>query len=450
MLKSFGLNLGKSLIWLFITVYLAIAAPFPASSQNDDTSNNAPIATGDGAPTDQQIRQRIKDIFGEIDGLGSIFVTVNSGVVTLRGRVTDTELGEHAARLASRVEGVVEVSNSVETVTEVTKRIVPVLERLHNRTLQAINYIPLLLVALTVFAIVTAAGWWLAARKFPWSKIAPNSFIADLLRQIVRLAFLACGILIALDILGSTALLGTILGAAGIVGLAIGFAVRDTVENYIASILLSIRQPFRPMDYVDIEGTEGSVLGLTSRATILMDANGNHIRIPNSAVFKATILNYDRNPQRRFTFLIKVADNGRMDEALSTGLDAIKALDFVLETPAPNDWIDDSDGSTVTLWFSGWVDQGSTSYPKARSEALRQVRIALEKAGFESPVQSRRVIMENENASAQKSTKTKRPASSGEVADTSIDTNDERALKEERARIAKNDLLNDSAPQEIN
>ena len=65
------------------------------------------------------------------------------------------------------------------------------------------------------------------------------------------------GVVVALDILGATALLSTILGAAGIVGLAIGFAVRDTVENFIASILLSIRQPFRPNDAIEIEGDRG-------------------------------------------------------------------------------------------------------------------------------------------------------------------------------------------------
>ena len=72
------------------------------------------------------------------------------------------------------------------------------------------------------------------------------------------------GIVVALDILGVTALLSTILGAAGIAGLAIGFAVRDTVENFIASVLLSMRQPFRPNDVVEIEGDIGKVIGNVS------------------------------------------------------------------------------------------------------------------------------------------------------------------------------------------
>src|SRR3546814_11391197 len=66
--------------------------------------------------------------------------------------------------------------------------------------------------------------------------------------------------------------------------------------------MLSRRQPFRANDHVVIEGHEGRVVRLTSRATILMTLEGNHLRIPNSTVFKAVILNYTRNPERRFDF----------------------------------------------------------------------------------------------------------------------------------------------------
>ncbi len=453
-------DFAARLISLFASVLFLVAVLVnPAMAADDAPANDAPIATADVAPTDVLIRKRIQGIFDEIEGLEPVFVTVRSGVVTLRGRVTETYLAEHAAQLAARVEGVVEVNNKIETVTEVTKRLAPVVERLRNRFAQVVNYVPLVIVSLVVFLITTAFGWWIAARDFPWSKIAPNAFLAELLRQVIRLSFLAAGILLALDILGATALLSTILGAAGIIGLAIGFAVRDTVENYIASILLSIRQPFRPMDYVDIDGTEGSVLGLTSRATILMDADGNHIRIPNSTVFKATILNYDRNPERRFTFEIELGLTGALDAALATGLNAIRSLEFVLGTPAPDAWIKDIDGSSVTLWFGGWVNQSQTSYQKARSEAIRHVKTALEKAGFAMPQPGYLVTLQDESGTGTRSKpgarkRTVKPPvavlSEDESMDTSVDREAAKTLVNERARLSESDLLDDHAPQEIN
>lgn len=62
------------------------------------------------------------------------------------------------------------------------------------------------------------------------------------------------GIVLALSVLDASGLVSTVLGAAGLLGLALSFALRDTVENYIASILPSLRQPFAPNDDVMIEG----------------------------------------------------------------------------------------------------------------------------------------------------------------------------------------------------
>jgi small conductance mechanosensitive channel len=141
------------------------------------------------------------------------------------------------------------------------------------------------------------------------------------------------GVVLALDLLNLTALLGTILGAAGIIGLAIGFAVRDTVENFIASIMLSIRQPFRPKDLVEIEGELGHVIRLTSRATILLSLDGNHIRLPNATVFKAKIINYSRNDERRFTFALGIDPGADIAGRRRSCWPRCPELPFVLDTP---------------------------------------------------------------------------------------------------------------------
>lgn len=437
---------------LIAAVLFLIAAPL-ALAQED-----SPINTGAAAIDDRDIDARIESIFDEIDGLQSVFVSVHSGVVTLRGKVREAVLAEQAEQLASRVNGVVAVSNEIQQVTSVSLRLEPVYQRLTQRVVQAIGYLPLFAIALVTWALIYLVGWFAASRQWPWNRIAPNAFIADLLKQLVRLVFFVFGAVMALDIMGATALLGTILGAAGIVGLAIGFAVRDTVENYIASILLSIRQPFRPKDYIQIGDLEGSVISLTSRATILLDVDGNHVRIPNATVFKSNIVNYSRNPQRRFLFRLGVGPESNLDVALETGLSRIKALDFVLPDPGPDAWIEDIGDSNVVLTFTGWIDQNVTGFLKARSEALRLTKLTLEENGFSLPEPTYRLHIEGAMPSAPKA-KTARPqkapktpAMSEETtaaADTSPDADVLKKVEEEHTQATRHNLLSEAAPDEL-
>jgi small conductance mechanosensitive channel len=439
-----------TLLVLQLIVSLAFFDARPVIAQE-----NGAISTGDQTVSDREIDSRIEAIFDEIDGLQGVFVTVRAGVVTLRGKVTEAALAEQAEDLARRVKGVVEVSNRIGEVTSVSKRITPVYERQIQRFWQAVGYIPLFSVAVLAWAVIFLLGLLIARREWPWNRIAPNAFIAHLIRQIIRLAFFVSGVVLALDILGAGALLGTILGAAGIVGLAIGFAVRDTVENYIASILLSIRQPFRPKDYVQIEALEGFVIGLTSRATILLDLDGNHIRIPNATVFKSNITNYSRNPQRRFLFRLGVDPSCNLDLALEIGRQRLEAFDFVLTDPGPDAWIEEVGDSNVVLTFVAWIDQEKTGFLKARSEATRLVKAELEGNGIGLPEPTYRLIFADgatpavSTAKRGTARKAPKPVESEAVNDTSPDQAVTKKVDAERAETAPKDLLDASAPNEL-
>src|SRR5690606_38235322 len=102
-------------------------------------------------------------------------------------------------------------------------------------------------------------------------------------------------------------------------GIILGFAFREIIENYLASLLLSLRRPFWANDHVLINNQEGKVIRMTSRDTILMTLEGNHLRLPNSIVFKAEILNYTRNPLRRFDFAVGLDVNEDIAAAVELG-----------------------------------------------------------------------------------------------------------------------------------
>ncbi|MDC1399564.1 mechanosensitive ion channel [Yoonia sp.] len=366
---------------LLLTLILFLACAVPSIAQEA----SGPITTENSAQQDAAIAIRIREILTELEIYEDVTVTVNEGVVTLRGTTTSSLDATVLDPLAARVEGVVAVRNQVTETTDLVRRLDPAMDRFRARVDQAIVFLPLALVAAVIFGLVVIAGFAIARLRQPWERLAPNAFVADIYRQLLRISFVILGIIIALDIMNATALLSTILGAAGIIGLALGFAVRDTVENFIASVMLSFRQPFRPNDTVEINGDVGKVIRLTSRATILLSFDGNHIRIPNAVVFKSRIINYTKNAERRFMFSIMVERDADLQETRNLVAQTVQNLPFVLMEPAAQIWIEALSPTGIELVITGWVDQNETSIVLAKGEAIRQVKLAVQAAGIIIP-----------------------------------------------------------------
>ncbi|MEO1641195.1 MAG: mechanosensitive ion channel domain-containing protein [Pseudomonadota bacterium] len=365
--------------FLLLALFLSFSLPVAAQEANGT------ITTENSDQQDAAIALRIREILSELDNYEDVTVTVSEGVVTLRGTTTSAIEAVALDPLAARVEGVVAVRNQVTETTDIVARLDPAMERFRARIDQFIIFLPLALIAGAAFALVVFLGFLIARARQPWERLAPNAFIAEIYRQLVRIAFVIFGIVIALDILNATALLSTILGAAGIIGLALGFAVRDTVENFIASVMLSFRQPFRPNDTVEINGDIGKVIRLTSRATILLSFDGNHIRIPNAAVFKSRIINYSQNAERRFMFSVMVERDADLQATRNLVEKTVQDLPFVIAEPAAATWIEALHPAGIELVVTGWVDQNATSIVRAKGEALRQVKLAIQGAGIVIP-----------------------------------------------------------------
>ncbi|WP_439637593.1 mechanosensitive ion channel domain-containing protein [Oceanicaulis sp.] len=453
------LTLFRSLALLILLASAFALCPETAFAQVEGGEAGGEIALETDAPSDAAIAARIATIFGEIDTLSGVEISVESGVVTLTGDTLTAEAASRAEALALRVEGVVTVENRIDRDLSVSTRVAPAMGELETTLQDLVRVIPLLALAIAVFLVLGGIGWLLSRWDGLWRLLAPNSFVADLLGSTVFSLFVVFGLVSALTLLDAAAFLGALLGAAGVIGLAVGFAVKDTIENYIASIMLSVRQPFRPNDHVVIDGQEGRVIRLTSRATVLMTLEGNHLRLPNALVFKAVILNYTRNPERRFDFTLGVDPEDDPLSALETGLEAMKALNFVMAEPDPAAGIREVGDSTINLFFSAWIDQTESDFLKSRSVAIATVKAALDQAGFTLPDPTYRLRIESgalpATAAQPKPAPTSdrasaRPvkAASPEITDVAPDTSLAERVEAERREDTSGDLLSEDAPSE--
>lgn len=258
-------------------------------------------------------------------------------------------------------------------------------ERLLQEAYRLLAGLPLLLLALLVAWLAWLLGGWLSRRALIARLDRRNPFVTELARSTVRWLVFATGVIVGLEILQATALVGAVLGTAGVLGVALGFAFKDILENYLAGILMSLRQPFAPKDAVVIGEHEGIVMALNSRATVLMTRDGNHLRLPNAMVFRSVILNYTRNPNRRFAFDVGVGVQEDLVAAQSIGLAELAKVDGVLAQPPPRALIVGLGDSNVQLRFRGWMDQRSHDFEAVKSEAIRRTKLALEAAGMDMP-----------------------------------------------------------------
>ena len=329
-----------------------------------------------------------------------------------------------------------------------------VLQRLLEECYSLLAALPLFLLALVVIAVFWLLGSWLARRQVLDRVAQRNPFLRDLTRTTIRWVISLIGILIALEIMNATALVGAVLGTAGVMGVALGFAFKSTMENYLAGILMSLRQPFSPKDHVTIDGNEGIVVALTSRATILMTLDGNHLRIPNALVFSSVMLNYTRNPSRRFAFDVGIGVNEDLVRAQQIGVQVLNALEGVMDNPPPRAFITALGDSNVQIRYQAWVDQRSHDFASVKSEGIRLVKLALEAAEMDMPEPIYRVQLSERAAPAGVSnTSSAVPTAATEAKmNSTVDTRvqddlDEQIAADQRKRGSE-DLLDPSAPKE--
>lgn len=332
-----------------------------------------------------------------------------------------------------------------------------VVARLVDKVYGLVSALPLLLLALLLIWLGWVLGGWVARRSFLVRLAHRNPLLSEVVQTTTRWLITALAILLALEILEATTIVGAMLGTAGVLGIVIGLAFRDVLENYLAGVLMSFRQPFAPRDEVVIDGEAGTVMALTSRATILMTPDGNHLRLPNAKVFRAVILNYTRNPIRRFEFEVGIGVQEDLLQARAIGLDRLARLTGVLETPPPSALILTLGDSSVHMCFRAWVDQREHDFWMVRSEGIRSVKLALEAAGLDMPEPTYRLQWKGPQTGATGSADTAgapRPTRAP-VHHSDVATPDTRARSELEDQIARDqkpsdspNLLDQSAPRE--
>jgi small-conductance mechanosensitive channel len=390
---------------LLLTLPWLAISPAPALAQ--DIQVPTPTPSGEEQPIeapdsvdvqpqarDEEIRGRLQGILEATGWFVNPQVRVDEGVVFLEGEAENAEFKTWAGDLARRTSDVTAVVNQMEVAEPSVWDFEPVLAGLEAQGRSLVQSVPLI-----VFGMLVLLLSWLVARvlanaareslrRRQWSPL-----LITVGARGVGLVILLIGLYVIFQVAGLTSVAFTVLGTTGLLGLILGIAFQDITENFLASIFLSVQTPFESGDLVDIGGITGFVQRLTTRATILMTQDGNHVQIPNSTVYKSNIYNYTSNPNRREAFVVGIGYGDSVANAQEIALQVLEDHPAVLDEPEPWVLVESLGAAAVNLRIYFWLDGSQYSWQKVKSSVIRLVKRAFESAGIEMPGEVRELIL---------------------------------------------------------
>ena len=205
--------------------------------------------------------------------------------------------------------------------------------------------------------------------------------LVEFLDNVIYFALLIVVMLASLNALGiNTTSFLTIFGAAS---LAIGLALKDSLSNIGAAVLIIIFRPFKVGDFIDAAGASGTVKDINLFSTIVTTGDNKVIIVPNSSIIGGNITNYSDKPTRRVSHVFGIGYDDDLKLAKETLLQIMNDDERVLKEPAPFVAVGELANSSVNLVFRAWVK--TEDYWNVHFDMLEKVKLAFDEKGISIP-----------------------------------------------------------------
>ena len=206
----------------------------------------------------------------------------------------------------------------------------PLIEQLSGWVSAGIAALPRLGIAILVILVTALLVWAIKAiitRLGRRARLRRN--LIDVLRLLTGVVVWLAGILVALTVVFPTITPGRALTTLGLGSVAIGFAFKDTFENFLAGLLILLREPFQIGDHVECDGAEGKVEAITIRDTHIRQTDGQLVVVPNAQLFRNAVTVRTDKAYRRTAIMVGVAYGEDVDAARDVIAKATRAVDMV-------------------------------------------------------------------------------------------------------------------------
>ena len=268
----------------------------------------------------------------------------------------------------------------------------------HSMVVTTLKTLPYVLVALVVFSLFYIASKGVRRLVTAFAHKSSSHYAASIvLGRLAEGALILLGVLVGLMIAIPSFQPGQLIQLLGIGSVAIGFAFRDILQNFLAGILILLTQPFHVDDQVVIGTFEGTVEQIETRATIIRTYDGRRVVIPNATVFNDSVTVNTAFPKRRLQYDIGIGYGDDIETVRKLILEAMAKLPTVLKDPAPEALVIALADSTVNLRARWWIDP-----PRKRDtfvsmdEVLTSIKNDLTANGVDLPFPTRQILFHDQ------------------------------------------------------
>lgn len=261
----------------------------------------------------------------------------------------------------------------------------------------ALPYIGKFFIALAIFII----GRWIARRIVLLLDRLMNArqvdeTLRDFISTILSVALTFVVALAALEQLGiNTTSFLALLGAAG---LAIGLALKDSLSNFAAGVMLMVQRPFKAEDYIEAAGIEGTVESVSIFSTLLRTADNKSIIVPNNQIYSDTITNYSARARRRVDLVIGIGYSDNIKHARDVIMPILKQDERILAQPEPAIVVGELGENSINLYIRPWVK--TDDYWAVKFDLLERIKETFDQQGISIPFPQRDIHLYNQPATA--------------------------------------------------
>ena len=198
--------------------------------------------------------------------------------------------------------------------------------------------------------------------------------LGRLLSDVVFWFLAILGTLISITIIMPSVQPVNLISGLGLGSLAIGFAFKDILQNWLAGLLILLRLPFRRGDQIQVGDIEGTVERIEPRATIIRTYDGKDIVVPNTTVYTKEVTIQTSQPRRRVEIEITVGYDHEIDFIKDIIQEALKPIEEILDKPAPQILCWDLGATSLGLKIRWWIRSERSQEVISRARAIQAIK----------------------------------------------------------------------------